>query len=180
MPLSVRFGTDSAMTPGYVFVQPLVPNSFHVLQEHLLAAAVIEFRCPAVGVAGDSLSGFQGAVIFQKIRDPGRPKGVRRIVRRQSSLFEPSFKHVRGVGAHERPARYFARFAQGGREQRRTWLCSETGRFEVFVQELLQLVVDGKLLLFAAFLFKAEQKAFSGRIIVFDFQVHDGADVVFN
>jgi hypothetical protein len=26
---------------------------------------VIEFRGPAVGVAGDSLSGFQGAVIFQ-------------------------------------------------------------------------------------------------------------------
>jgi hypothetical protein len=31
--------------------------------------------------------GFQGAVIFQKIRDTGRPKRVRRIVRRQSSLF---------------------------------------------------------------------------------------------
>jgi hypothetical protein len=36
-----------------------------------LAAAVIEFCGPAVGVAGDSLSGFKSAVIFQKIRDAG-------------------------------------------------------------------------------------------------------------
>ena len=48
--------------------------SLHVLEENLLAAAVIEFRGPAVGVAGDSLSGFKGAVIFQKIRDAGRPE----------------------------------------------------------------------------------------------------------
>jgi hypothetical protein len=34
-------------------------------------------------VACDSLGGFKGAVIFQKIRDAGRT----------------SFKHVRGVGA---------------------------------------------------------------------------------
>ena len=49
-------------------------------------------------------SGFKGAVIFQKIRDTGRPEGVRRIVRLQTSLPEPSFEHVRGVGAHKRPA----------------------------------------------------------------------------
>jgi hypothetical protein len=37
-------------------------------------------------------------------------------------------------------------------------------------------VVDGELFLFAAFLVKAEQKPFPGRIIVFDLQVHDLAD----
>ena len=37
-------------------------------------------------------------------------------------------------------------------------------------------MVHGKLFLLAAFLFKAEQKPFSGRIIVFDLQIHDGAD----
>ena len=58
----------------------LVSNPLHILQQNLLAAAVIEFRGPAVGVAGDSLSGFKGTVIFQKIRDTGRPKGVRGIV----------------------------------------------------------------------------------------------------
>jgi hypothetical protein len=36
-------------------------------------------------------------------------------------------------------------------------------------------MVHGKLF-FAAFLFKAEQKPFPGRIIVFDFEIHDGAD----
>ena len=34
----------------------------------------------------------------------------------------------------------------------------------------------GSSFLFAALLFKAEQKPFPGRIIVFDLQVHDGAD----
>jgi len=48
--------------------------ALHVLQEHLLTAAVIEFRGPAVGVASDPLGGFQGAVICQKIRDTGRPE----------------------------------------------------------------------------------------------------------
>ena len=51
-----------------------IPNSLHVVQENLLTAAVIEFRSPAVGMAGDPLSGFKGAIIFQKIRDPGRPE----------------------------------------------------------------------------------------------------------
>ena len=39
-----------------------------------MSAAVIEFRGPSIGVAGDPLSGFQSAVIFQKIRDAGRFK----------------------------------------------------------------------------------------------------------
>jgi hypothetical protein len=46
----------------------------NVFQQNLLTAAVVEFRRSAVGVAGDSLSGFQGAVMLQKIRDPRRPK----------------------------------------------------------------------------------------------------------
>jgi hypothetical protein len=35
-----------------------------------------------------------------------------------------------------------------------------------FSEELLQLVVDGKVFLFAAFLFKAEQKPLPGRVIL--------------
>ena len=77
-------------------------------------------------------------------------------MRRQTGLFESSFEHVRGVGAHKRPAGYFARFAQGGREQRSTWLGTQASRFDVFVQELLQLVVDWKLFLFAAFFLEAK------------------------
>src|SRR5271157_4017628 len=56
--------------------------SFHVLEQNLLPAPVIEFRGPAVGVAGDSLSSFKSSVI----RDTCRSERVRRIVRRQSSL----------------------------------------------------------------------------------------------
>jgi hypothetical protein len=37
-------------------------------------------------------------------------------------------------------------------------------------------MVHGKFLFFAAFLFKSEQKPFSGRIIVFDLEVHGGAN----
>jgi|SRR5271165_1570374 len=51
-----------------------IPNPFHIFEQNLLTAVVIEFRGSAVGVAGDSLSGFKGAVIFQKVRDAGRPK----------------------------------------------------------------------------------------------------------
>ena len=49
-----------------------VPNPLHIFEQHLLTAAVIKLRGPAVGVAGYPLGGFQGAVIFQKICDPGR------------------------------------------------------------------------------------------------------------
>jgi hypothetical protein len=35
---------------------------------------LIEFRSAAVGMAGDSLSGFKGAVIFQKIRVASGPE----------------------------------------------------------------------------------------------------------
>ena len=48
-----------------------VPNSLHVFEQNLLTAAVIELRRPAIGVAGDTLSGFKGAVIFKKIGDTG-------------------------------------------------------------------------------------------------------------
>jgi hypothetical protein len=46
-----------------------IPNPLHILEQNSLTAAVIEFRGPAVGVAGDALSGFKGPVIFQKIRN---------------------------------------------------------------------------------------------------------------
>jgi len=52
----------------------LLSNPLHIFQESLLAAAVVEFRGPAVGAACDSLNGFDGAVIFQKFRDAARPK----------------------------------------------------------------------------------------------------------
>jgi len=48
--------------------------SLHIFEQNLLAAAVIKFRGPAVGVVGDSLSGFKSAVICQKIRDAGSPE----------------------------------------------------------------------------------------------------------
>jgi len=51
-----------------------ISNPLHVLEQNLLSAPVIEFRGPAVGVAGDTLSGFKRTVIFQKVRDPGRPE----------------------------------------------------------------------------------------------------------
>ena len=49
-------------------------ESFPYLRGNLLTAAVIKLGGPAVGMAGDSLSGFKGVVIFQKIRDAGRPE----------------------------------------------------------------------------------------------------------
>jgi hypothetical protein len=48
-----------------------ISNPLHILQEYLLAAAVVELRGPALGVAGDPLGGFKGAVIFQKICNVG-------------------------------------------------------------------------------------------------------------
>jgi hypothetical protein len=44
----------------------LVPNSLHVLEENLLTAAIIQLCRPAVGVAGNTLSGFKSAVTFQQ------------------------------------------------------------------------------------------------------------------
>jgi hypothetical protein len=44
---------------------------------------------------------------------------------------------------------------------------SSPRRLEVFVQQLLELVVHGKLLFFAAFFFKAEQKPVPGWITVY-------------
>ena len=96
---------DRANALSDSYIGPSIPNPFHVFEENLLSAAVIEFRGPAVGVAGDTLCGFKCAVIFQKIRDAGRSERVRRIVGGQPRLFEPPFKHVRGIGAHQRPAR---------------------------------------------------------------------------
>jgi hypothetical protein len=41
--------------------EALIPNPLHILDQNLLTALVIEFGGPAVGVAGDALSGFQPA-----------------------------------------------------------------------------------------------------------------------
>jgi len=63
------------------------------------------------------------------------------------------------------------------RRRRGTW--RKKWRSRIPLEHILQVV--GQLdprnsPAYAAFLFKAEQKPFSGRIIVFDLQVHDGAD----
>ena len=39
----------------------LMSNSLHIFEQNLQVSTVIEFGGPAVGVAGDSLSCFQGA-----------------------------------------------------------------------------------------------------------------------
>jgi hypothetical protein len=49
-------------------------NPLHVFEQNLLSPAIVKLSRPAVGVAGDPLGGFKSAVIFQKIRDAGRPK----------------------------------------------------------------------------------------------------------
>jgi len=92
---------------------------------------------------------------------------------RQRRFLEPSFQHVRGIGTNQRPGRQLACLSQGGREQRRAWLVAEAGRFEVFVQELFEFMVHGKLFLFAALLPEPEQKPFSGKIIVLRHAVLD-------
>jgi hypothetical protein len=52
----------------------LIPNPLHIFEQHLLSPSIVQFGGPTVGVAGDSLGGFKRAVIFQKIRDTGRPE----------------------------------------------------------------------------------------------------------
>ena len=66
-------------------------------------------------------------------------------------------KHVRGVGAPEPSPGWLAGVSENGREQERTGLGAKAGRLEVFVEKLLELVMDGKLFLFAALLSEAEQ-----------------------
>ena len=81
---------------------------------------------------------------------------MRRIMSRQSGLFKPPFEHIRSVGAPERPARQLSRLSVCGREKKRTWLGAEAGRPVVFVQQLLEFVMDRELLFFGAFFFKPE------------------------
>jgi len=45
-----------------------IANPFHILQQNLLAAAVIELCGAAVGMAGDSLGGFKGSLVAARIR----------------------------------------------------------------------------------------------------------------
>ena len=57
--------TDKNLVPRH-FVSSrrsskLVTNPLHIFEENLLAATVIQFGGPTVGMVGDSLSGFQGA-----------------------------------------------------------------------------------------------------------------------
>jgi hypothetical protein len=65
---------NGLLAPSWISGLASVSNPLHILEENLLTAAVIEFRGSAIGVAGDSLSSLKGTVIFQKIRDAGRPK----------------------------------------------------------------------------------------------------------
>jgi hypothetical protein len=48
--------------------------SLHVSEQDLLTAAVIELCGPPTGVASNPLSSFKRAVIFEEIRDTGRPE----------------------------------------------------------------------------------------------------------
>jgi hypothetical protein len=61
----------------------LVANPFHVLQEHLLAAAVVGLRCPAVGMPGDPLRHFKRSSILQEVRDSGSSQRMGRECIRQ-------------------------------------------------------------------------------------------------
>src|SRR5262245_28976017 len=81
-----------------------ISNSLHIFEQNLLPTTIIEFSGPAVGMAGDALSGLESPVVLEEIGDAGRPERVRRIVSRQPRLFEPAFEHVRGIGAPQHPS----------------------------------------------------------------------------
>jgi hypothetical protein len=51
-----------------------VPDAFHILKQDLLTTTIIEFGSTAIGVPGNALGGFERAVIFEEIRDTGRPE----------------------------------------------------------------------------------------------------------
>jgi hypothetical protein len=74
-----------------------------------------------------------------------------------------------------RPLSAFACFIDALKQR---LIVADTDFGQVLIDSFLDLTVCRHFMLFAAFLFKAEQKPFARRIIVFDFevQVHDGAD----
>src|SRR5271166_3637498 len=62
-----------------------------------LAAAVIKFRGPAVGVAGDALCHLQGSSVLQKICDASGSKRMRGVVHPEPGRLERSLYRACGV-----------------------------------------------------------------------------------
>jgi hypothetical protein len=94
---------------GSTAIRGLISDPFHVLDQNLLAAAIVELRCPAVSVAGDSLRHFQRSSVLQKVRDPCRPKRMGRKCIRQSGVFEPAFEHSGCIDSGRRAVPEFSR-----------------------------------------------------------------------
>jgi hypothetical protein len=63
-----------------------IANPLLVFEKHLLAAPIIELRCAAVSVAGDSLSDLQRSSVLQVVRDTGSSEGVGSLSRRSNIL----------------------------------------------------------------------------------------------
>jgi hypothetical protein len=74
-----------------------VSNPLHVFEQNVLTAAIVELRCPAVGVTSNSLSGFKGPVIFQKIRDASSPERMGGIIAHNAGISQsPSLRPLIG------------------------------------------------------------------------------------
>jgi hypothetical protein len=72
-------GSDKS---GQLIAGCSVPDPFHILEQNLLTTAVVEFGSTTIGVPGNTLGGFERAIILQKIGDTACPERVGRIVSR--------------------------------------------------------------------------------------------------
>jgi hypothetical protein len=128
-------------------------NAFHFIQADLFLAPVVKLCRPRRLVVGDLLGRFQLAAVLHVGGDAGRPEGVIANLRFDLRSLRPALDHpVSVLLPHRSFGELPASAARDRPKQGTVRLAADLGGGDVFIEELLQTVMAGDGVFFAAFL----------------------------
>ncbi len=102
-------------------------------------------------MVGDLLRHFQLAAVLQIRRDAGRTEGMIANPRFDAGRFRPPADDAVGVLLEEGIGCKLAGLAAGGEEEIAVDVIGDAGRFDIFVQTVIEAMMAGNVVLLAAF-----------------------------
>ena len=122
-----------------------------LIERDLIAGAIIELRRARAGMVGHRLGVFERAAVGEKIREPGRAKGMAAHVGVDAGFLGAAADHAPDIDAVHRQRRQSAAMPIGGAEEGSPLRPEQFGRVHISVEIGFQIVMRRHLMDLAAF-----------------------------
>jgi hypothetical protein len=151
-------------------------DSFHLIEGDLVTGAIVKLGGPGAFMGSHRLGVFERAAGLEISGDPGRAEHVAAKLAFQSGFGRAAADHLVCVDAVHRPVGKDPGSAGRRAEEGGLAAVPDARRIEIFIKELLELVMGRHLVALAAFLIEPQPPALPVGEVVLDLHRDDRAD----